>query len=82
MDWGAAVGHCHEDMGQICLRAYGKPLPEYARQELRQTWERLQFAKAQIKEFEQLQAARIKAQATASARQIEQLMPAMVLHIV
>ena len=26
MDWGAAVGHCHEDMGQICLRAYGKPL--------------------------------------------------------
>ena len=26
MDWGAAIGHCHEDMGQICLRAYGKPL--------------------------------------------------------
>ena len=26
MDWGAAIGHCHEDMGQICLRAYGKPI--------------------------------------------------------
>jgi hypothetical protein len=26
MDWGGAIGHCHEDMGQICLRAYGKPI--------------------------------------------------------
>lgn len=26
MDWGGFLGHCHEDMGQICLRAYGRPL--------------------------------------------------------
>lgn len=26
MDWGGFQGHCHEDMGQICLRAYGKPI--------------------------------------------------------
>jgi len=26
LDWGGHVGHCHEDMGQLCLYAYGHDL--------------------------------------------------------
>jgi len=26
LDWGGHVGHCHEDMGQLCVYAYGQDL--------------------------------------------------------